>query len=113
MLPFYAYRCGMATILANPCGTISDMTKPSRELTRAVAKHRRAEEQLDQARAELHAAIVADLEAGVRQADLVRATGYTRETLRRVAREAGLTAASYAAVTGQLLAAALVIACFG
>jgi hypothetical protein len=70
------------------------MTKPSRELTRALAAYRHAEQQLEQARARLHDQIAVELEAGVRQAELVRATGYTRETLRRIAREHGLPAAS-------------------
>jgi hypothetical protein len=68
--------------------------RPSPRLTRALAARDRAERQLEQARAELHAAIVADLAAGVRQADLARATGYSRERIRQVAREAGLPAAS-------------------
>lgn len=69
------------------------MTKPTHELTRAARNFRSAEASLQLARASLHSAIVADLQAGVTQAELVRATGYTREQLRRIARSAGLPAA--------------------
>jgi hypothetical protein len=65
-------------------------TAPSRRLTRATAAHRRALQQLEVSRAELHAAIVEDLAAGVSQAALVGATGYTREQLRRIARAGGV-----------------------
>lgn len=42
----------------------------------------------EETRAELHAAIVAALGAGIRQAELVRMTGYTRERIRQIARDA-------------------------
>lgn len=61
--------------------------QPSPRTERAVTELRDAETELATARAELHAAVLADLAAGVRQADLVRATGYTRERLRQLERE--------------------------
>jgi hypothetical protein len=67
--------------------------QPGRRVRQAIAAQRRAEEQLGRARAELHAAIVEALESGIRQADLVRFTGLSREHLRRIARAAGLKAA--------------------
>ena len=67
--------------------------KPSPQLTRAARAYRNAEASLQLARSNLHAAIAEDLRAGVRQAELVKATGYTRELIRRVAREAGIPAA--------------------
>jgi hypothetical protein len=67
--------------------------KPSRQLARALAAHERAELQLAVARAELHTAIAEELRAGVRQAELVELTGYSREHIRRIARDAGLPAA--------------------
>jgi hypothetical protein len=42
----------------------------------------------DKARDELAAEIVAAARAGVRQVDIVRVTGYTRETVRRIVRAA-------------------------
>ena len=59
-------------------------------VTAALAAHRRAERQLERTRAELHAAILAELTAGDRgtQADLARETGYSRERIRQLAREA-------------------------
>ena len=80
----------MTTILANRHGIISGMPKPSTRTARATTSYRRAQKQLGRARAELHAAIVADLRAGVSQAELARATELTRETIRVVARYAGL-----------------------
>ena len=61
---------------------------PSPRVTAAAAAHRRAERQLERTRAELQAAILEDTAAGVRQSELVRATGYTRERIRQLAREA-------------------------
>lgn len=66
------------------------------KLRAAVAKRKHAEDAVVDARAAERAAIAEVLaEAGVLQADVVRITGYTRETIRRVAdadrrtREAG------------------------
>ena len=42
------------------------------------------------ARERLHAAIVAAARAGARQADLVKVTGYNRESIRRILRAGGI-----------------------
>jgi hypothetical protein len=63
---------------------------PSRRLKRAAAAHRRALEQLEKARDELQEAVLEDVAAGVRQADVVAVSGYTRERVRQLARKAGL-----------------------
>jgi hypothetical protein len=69
-----------------------DMTEPSPQLRQASTAHHRAERQLERTRATLHMAIAADLRAGVRQAELVKVTGLSREHIRRIARAAGLEA---------------------
>lgn len=58
------------------------MAELVRDLTRRQARHSRT-------RAELHTAILAHLAAGDRQADIARATGYSRERLRQLALEHG------------------------
>lgn len=63
---------------------LSDMKAETERLTRAakrVARH-------DAEREELHAAILAALAAGMRQVEIVRITGYTRERVRQIARDA-------------------------
>ncbi len=71
-------------------------------LTRAQADLPKAEERarqviadarakIDQARAALHAAIVAEYQAGARVGQLATRTGYNRETIRRVLRAAGVS----------------------
>ena len=45
---------------------------------------------LDRRRAELAAAIVAASEAGARQVDIIRITGYARESVRRILRAGGV-----------------------
>jgi hypothetical protein len=66
--------------------------QPGHRVRQALAAQQRAEEQLEHARDELHAAIVEALESGIRQNELVTMTGYTREHIRRIARAAGLKA---------------------
>lgn len=56
----------------------------STDLERAAKAFRRAEVVLEQRRAELADAIRAAAEADVKQVDIVRITGYTRETVRRL-----------------------------
>jgi hypothetical protein len=56
----------------------------STDLERAAKAFRRAEQALEQRRAELADAIRAADEAGTKQVDIVRITGYTRETVRRL-----------------------------
>lgn len=54
----------------------------------ALRNRKRAEKRHEDALAELHAAIVAALDAGMKQAELVRLTGYHRERIRQLARAA-------------------------
>ena len=70
--------------------TAISTSEPIRRTRQAQAAVGRAEEQLARARAALHAALADALRAGVRQNELVRATGLSRETVRRAARGAGL-----------------------
>lgn len=56
-------------------------------LDEALAAHARARQLVESTREELYAAIRVALDDGSRQADLVRRTGYTREHLRRIARD--------------------------
>jgi hypothetical protein len=52
----------------------------------ALAKRRRTKQVDDDALAELHEAIVDDLDAGVTQKALVEITGYSRENIRLIAK---------------------------
>jgi DNA invertase Pin-like site-specific DNA recombinase len=63
---------------------------PVTKLGDATRAYRRAKEALDKARPELAAAIVEAARSGMRQADIVRETGYTREQVRRICRAAGI-----------------------
>lgn len=49
-----------------------------------------ARAKVEQARAELAAAIVAEAEGGARQIDLINRTGYSRERVRQILREGGI-----------------------
>jgi multidrug resistance efflux pump len=60
----------------------------AQEAARQLVADARA--RVEQARGELAGAIVRAARAGVRQRDIVTATGYTRETVRRICREAGI-----------------------
>lgn len=62
------------------------------DLEKAAQEFRAATAALDAARDRLAVAIVAAAKSGARQAEIVRATGYTRETVRRICRDAGLSA---------------------
>lgn len=68
------------------CDTIADMT----ELEDAARAYRDAKEALDTARPRLAEAIVAAARGGVRQSEIVRVSGYTREQVRRICRAAGI-----------------------
>ncbi|WFE46298.1 hypothetical protein [Verrucosispora sp. WMMD1129] len=59
-------------------------------LEQAAKAYRRAKEALDKARPELAEAIVEAAREGMRQAEIVRVTGYTREQVRRICRAAGI-----------------------
>jgi len=83
-----------------------------RDLAAAVGAYRQAQEAIagaqddarqlvadaraaaEQARRDLAEAIVDAAKAGMRQKDIVEATGYTRETVRRILRAAGIDADS-------------------
>lgn len=55
------------------------------DLASLGARFQREQAQLEATREELHACILAAIEAGVRQRDIVSATGYTREHVRQLA----------------------------
>lgn len=57
-------------------------------LTEAARAFRRAERTAEQRREELAAAIVQADKDGMRQVDIVKVTGYTREHVRRIIRDA-------------------------
>ncbi|WP_182263236.1 hypothetical protein [Rhodococcus sp. UFZ-B548] len=57
------------------------------QVDKALAEHRRAEQRLQATRDTLHEAIRAALGHGEKQVELVRRTGYSREYIRRIARE--------------------------
>jgi hypothetical protein len=62
-----------------------DMDKePSTRLKQAVTKYRRAEAAVTTTRDEMYDAILSDLADGVRQVDVVQATGLTRERIRQI-----------------------------
>jgi hypothetical protein len=54
----------------------------------AVAAYRRASQRSDAALAELHSVIAEAAAGGVRQNELVTITGYTRERIRQLTRQA-------------------------
>jgi DNA invertase Pin-like site-specific DNA recombinase len=68
------------------CASIGHVSR----LKEAAAAYRSAKEALDKARPELAEAIAEAARAGVRQGEIVRATGYTREQVRRICRAAGI-----------------------
>lgn len=59
-------------------------------LRKAVRAKTRAEAAADKARTELADAIADALREGMKPTDVVKATGYTREHVRRIAREHGV-----------------------
>jgi Zn-dependent M32 family carboxypeptidase len=58
--------------------------EPSPRLKQAVAKYRRSEAAVTTSRDEMYDAILEDLAGGVRQVDIVQATGLTRERIRQI-----------------------------
>ncbi len=58
-------------------------------LHKATAAYRRAQAAVEQRRNELAEQIVRAAAEGVRQVDIVEITGYTREHVRRIVRDAG------------------------
>lgn len=65
-----------------PCVT---GTGPDGRLRAATARRKQAVKKADDARLAERAAILAALESGLRQVDVVEITGYTREHVRRLA----------------------------
>lgn len=64
---------------------------PPGDLVSAVRGVKRAQEKLDAAREELHAAIVVAIrDEGWMQRDVAEVTGYSREHIRRICKEAGV-----------------------
>lgn len=61
------------------------MPDPSPALLAAARRRTHALDELEAARLELAELIPAEVEAGVRQVDIVKVTGYTREQVRRIA----------------------------
>lgn len=57
-----------------------------RRLAAAAKAHQKAQARADDTREQLHAAILAAVDAGMRQVDIVRITGYTRERIRLLVR---------------------------
>jgi hypothetical protein len=63
----------------------TDQVQPVRD---AVAAYQLARERADEALTTLHAAIAEAAAQGVRQNELVKLTGYTRERIRQISRQA-------------------------
>ncbi len=63
------------------------------QLEKTAREYQRAKAALDAVRPRLAAAIVAAARAGMRQSEIVKTTGYTRERVRQICREAGIEAA--------------------
>ncbi len=68
------------------CAIIWHMT----DLESAARTYRKAKAALEAARPQLADAIVEAARGGMRQAEIVRITGYTREMVRRICRAAGV-----------------------
>lgn len=70
------------------CGPDADPAEPAEEsLTRAAKAYRRTEKAHEEARRELKQAAVRAMAAGVKQSDVVKVTGWTREYLRRLKKD--------------------------
>lgn len=63
------------------------------QLSEVADEYRRAKGELDAIRPRLFAAIVDAARAGERQVDIARTTGFTRERVRQICRDAGVDAA--------------------
>lgn len=68
------------------CGKLWHMD----QLTRVAVEYRQARAALDEVRPRLAAAIVEAAKQGVRQGEIVKVTGYTRERVRQICRAAGV-----------------------
>lgn len=60
------------------------------QLSDVAEEYRRAKDALDEVRPRLFAAIVDAARAGERQVDIARTTGFTRERVRQICRDAGV-----------------------
>ena len=69
-------------------------TDPAEPVRTALTTYRRASKRAEDALADLHAAIAQAAEQGVRQNELVKITGYTRERIRQISRQAAGSATS-------------------
>lgn len=67
-----------------------DAAALGKELTVLTEIMKRQTETLDDTRKQMHDAIVAALVAGVRQAEIARLTGYSRDWVMKVANRAGV-----------------------
>jgi hypothetical protein len=80
----------MSTVLAYALGQCIwhpggvEQSEAAADLTKAAKAYRRTEKAHDEARQALKEAAVAALAAGVKQSEVVRTTGWTREYLRRL-----------------------------
>ncbi len=63
----------------------------TKRLTEATAAYVAATAHADSAREDLANAIIQAARDGVRQVDIVKATGYTRERVRQICRQAGIS----------------------
>lgn len=61
-----------------------DQEQAMKDVQAAVRRHRAAQKRLDDAHQHLREVLRAARDAGVKQVDLVKATGYTREHVRRL-----------------------------
>jgi hypothetical protein len=71
-------------------GMTTDQVQPVRD---AVTAYQLAKERADDALAALHAAIAEAAAQGVKQNELVKITGYTRERIRQISRQASASKA--------------------
>lgn len=76
--------------MANRLCHHESVTSEVSALEQAATRYKNATTERDEARAELQEEIVKAARAGVRQADIVRTTGYTRERVRQLCRDAGI-----------------------
>lgn len=67
---------------------VVEQSEAADDLSRAAKAYRRTEKEHEEARQALKRAAVAALAAGVKQSDVVRTTGWTREYLRRLRKSA-------------------------
>jgi hypothetical protein len=89
----YQAECLTARVLSDLEAAVRAYAQAQDAVVEAQQRVAEAREQVPIARERLAAAIVAATQAGVRQVDVVRVTGYSREQVRRILRSAGVEAA--------------------